>query len=49
MGSEMCIRDSHQYPSVPGYPASHGCIRIFDRDAIVMYHFATLGTRVVIR
>ena len=39
----------HQYPSVPGYPASHGCIRIFDRDAIVMYHFATLGTRVVIR
>jgi L,D-transpeptidase catalytic domain/Putative peptidoglycan binding domain len=38
----------HQYPSVPGYPASHGCIRIFDRDAIVMYHFATLGTRVVI-
>ena len=39
----------HQYPSVPGYPASHGCIRIFDRDAIVMYHFATLGTRVAIR
>jgi lipoprotein-anchoring transpeptidase ErfK/SrfK len=39
----------HQFPSVPGYPASHGCIRIFDREAIVMYHFATLGTRVVIR
>jgi hypothetical protein len=39
----------HQYPSVPPYPASHGCIRIFDRDAIVVYRFATLGTRVRIR
>lgn len=39
----------HQYPSVPGYPASHGCVRIFDRDAIVLYRFATLGTRVVIQ
>jgi hypothetical protein len=39
----------HQYPSVPGYPASHGCIRIFDRDAIVLYQFATVGTRVAIR
>ena len=39
----------HQYPSVPGYPASHGCVRIYDRDAIVVYQFATLGTRVVIR
>jgi hypothetical protein len=38
----------HQYPSVPGYPASHGCIRIFDRDAIILYQFATLGTRVAI-
>jgi L,D-transpeptidase catalytic domain/Putative peptidoglycan binding domain len=36
----------HQYPFVPGYPASHGCIRIYDRDAIVVYRFATLGTRV---
>jgi len=35
----------HQYPSVPGYPASHGCIRIADRDAIVVWYFATLGTR----
>ena len=39
----------HQYPSVPGYPASHGCIRIFDRDAIVVYQFATVGTRVAVR
>ncbi len=36
----------HQYPSVPPYPASHGCVRIFDRDAIVFYQFATVGTRV---
>jgi hypothetical protein len=39
----------HQYASVPGYPASHGCIRIFNRDAIVVYQFVTLGTRVAIR
>jgi lipoprotein-anchoring transpeptidase ErfK/SrfK len=31
---------------VPPYPASHGCVRIYDRDAIVVYQFATLGTRV---
>jgi hypothetical protein len=36
----------HQYPSVPPYPASHGCVRIFDTDAIVVYNFATIGTRV---
>ena len=36
----------HQFPSVPPYPASHGCVRIYDRDAIVVYQFATLGTRV---
>jgi lipoprotein-anchoring transpeptidase ErfK/SrfK len=38
----------HQYPSVPGYPASHGCVRIYDLDAIVVYQFATVGTRVVV-
>jgi lipoprotein-anchoring transpeptidase ErfK/SrfK len=39
----------HQYPFVPPYPASHGCVRIYDRDAIVVYQFATVGTRVRIR
>ncbi len=39
----------HEYPDVPGYPASHGCIRIADGDAQVVWKFATLGTRVTIR
>jgi lipoprotein-anchoring transpeptidase ErfK/SrfK len=39
----------HEYPSVPGVPASHGCIRISDGDAQVVWKFATLGTRVTIR
>jgi len=36
----------HAYPSVPSYPASHGCVRMMARDAPVMYAFATYGTRV---
>jgi Putative peptidoglycan binding domain/L,D-transpeptidase catalytic domain len=39
----------HEYPDVPGYPASHGCIRIADGDAQVVWRFATLGTRVAVR
>ena len=39
----------HEYPDVPGVPASHGCIRIADGDAQVVWRFATLGTRVTIR
>jgi lipoprotein-anchoring transpeptidase ErfK/SrfK len=39
----------HEYPDVPGVPASHGCIRISDGDAQVVWGFATLGTRVTIR
>jgi hypothetical protein len=39
----------HEYPYVPGFPASHGCIRIADGDAQVVWKFATLGTRVAIR
>jgi lipoprotein-anchoring transpeptidase ErfK/SrfK len=39
----------HEYPDVPGVPASHGCIRISDGDAQVVWKFATLGTRVTIR
>ena len=39
----------HEYPDVPGVPASHGCIRIADGDAQVVWKFATLGTRVRIR
>jgi hypothetical protein len=39
----------HEYPDVPGVPASHGCIRIANGDAQVVWKFATLGTRVAIR
>jgi lipoprotein-anchoring transpeptidase ErfK/SrfK len=39
----------HEYPDVPGYPASHGCIRIADGDAQVVWGFAAIGTRVTIR
>jgi peptidoglycan hydrolase-like protein with peptidoglycan-binding domain len=34
----------HEYGSVPGYPASHGCIRVPSPEAPVMWDFATLGT-----
>jgi hypothetical protein len=36
----------HAYPSVPAYPASHGCVRMMARDAPLMYAFATYGTPV---
>lgn len=36
----------HAYPSVPAYPASHGCVRMMARDAPLMYGFATYGTPV---
>lgn len=36
----------HAYPSVPAYPASHGCVRMMARDAPLMYAFATYGTAV---
>jgi peptidoglycan hydrolase-like protein with peptidoglycan-binding domain len=39
----------HQYPDVPGYPASHGCVRIAEGDATVMWNFATVGTPVLVR
>jgi Putative peptidoglycan binding domain/L,D-transpeptidase catalytic domain len=39
----------HEYPDVPGVPASHGCIRIADGDAQVVWGFAAIGTRVTIR
>jgi lipoprotein-anchoring transpeptidase ErfK/SrfK len=34
----------HEYPDVPGFAASHGCVRISSPEAPVMYAFATLGT-----
>jgi len=34
----------YEYPDVPPYPASHGCIRVPRDDAPTVYRFATLGT-----
>ncbi len=36
----------HEYPSVPAYPASHGCVRVNRFDAPRLYSFATHGTPV---
>jgi lipoprotein-anchoring transpeptidase ErfK/SrfK len=40
----VCI---HQGPMV-GHPASHGCVRLFKRDAAWLYSWAKKGTRVII-
>lgn len=36
----------HQYPVVPTYPASHGCVRVNAYDARLLYEFAVHGTPV---
>lgn len=36
----------HEYPYVPGYPASHGCVRIASPFAPYLYEFAGYGTPV---
>lgn len=36
----------HEYPSVPAYPASHGCVRVNRFDAPLLYAFASYGTPV---
>jgi len=38
----------HQGPMV-GYPASHGCVRLFKDDAIWLYNWARVGTAVIIQ
>lgn len=39
----------HEYPDVPPYPASHGCVRIPAPEAPLVYKFARMGTVVVVR
>ena len=39
----------HSYPDVPGYPASHGCIRVPAPEARWVYRKAQIGTRVWIK
>ena len=36
----------HGYPSVPNYPASHGCLRAFIADAYYIYTHISLGERI---
>ena len=38
----------HEYPDVPPYPASHGCIRVPAGESVVVWDFATIGTPVTI-
>ena len=38
----------HEYSSVPGYPASHGCVRLPAGDAERVYRFARYGTPVFV-
>ena len=38
----------HEYPDVPTYPASHGCVRVPAPEARGLYKFASLGTAVVV-
>jgi lipoprotein-anchoring transpeptidase ErfK/SrfK len=39
----------HEYPDVPAFPASHGCVRVPAPEAPVVYAFASSGTAVVVR
>ena len=38
----------HEYPDVPPYPASHGCVRVPAPEAKGVYEFASLGTTVIV-
>ncbi len=38
----------HEYPDVPPYPASHGCVRVPAPEAKGVYRFARIGTAVVV-
>ena len=37
---------THGYPSVPIYPASHGCLRVPIPDARTIFNWITIGTPV---
>ena len=38
----------HEYPDVPTFPASHGCVRVPAPEAKGVYQFASIGTAVVV-
>lgn len=33
----------HEYPSVPAYPASHGCVRVPDSESHTVWNFGYIG------
>jgi lipoprotein-anchoring transpeptidase ErfK/SrfK len=37
---------AHEYPYVPAYPASHGCVRLPEGDAERVWRFVDTGTPV---
>jgi L,D-transpeptidase-like protein/putative peptidoglycan binding protein len=37
---------THEYPDVPAYPASHGCVRLPEGEAHRVYEFVEVGTPV---
>lgn len=39
----------HEYPEVPAFPASHGCVRVPAPEAKGVYAFAANGTAVIVR
>ena len=39
-------RAMHEYPDVPAYPASHGCVRLPAGDAVRVWEFVSVGTPV---
>lgn len=39
----------HEYPDVPTFPASHGCVRVPAPEAKGVYRFTTIDTTVVVR
>ena len=38
----------HEYPDVPPFPASHGCVRVSAPEAEFVYGFAAIGTAVLV-
>ena len=38
----------HEYPDVPAFPVSHGCVRLPDGEAIRVYMFVEIGTPVYV-
>ena len=38
----------HEYPDVPAFPASHGCVRLSAGEAVTVYAFSSVGMPVMV-